>query len=250
MAPPYDASRFPEITLFDNILAQSILFDELGITQIALVIGWSMGAMQSYQWAAQYPNKVKRALIICGAAKAAEHNIVFLKGVKAALQTDQRFADGDYTEQPETGLKAFGRIYAGWAYSQAFYRNKRFKEMGFETAEELLLDWEEDHLTWDANDLLAMMATWISGNIANQPAYQGDFVKALSAIKAKVWLMPCEQDLYFRYEDNLKELKYLSDAEYHGFESDFGHVAPGPGRFKQETALLDETIQKLLMSDV
>ena len=44
---------------------------------------------------------------------------------------DEAFAGGDYAAPPEAGLRAFGRVYAGWAYSQAFYR-----ELGFETWEE------------------------------------------------------------------------------------------------------------------
>ena len=250
MPAPYDAARFPKITMYDNIRAQAMLLDSLGVDDIALVLGWSMGGVQSYQWAAQYPERVKRALVICGAAKTAEHNIVFLKGVKAALEADAHFADGDYQNPPEKGLRAFGRIYAGWAFSQAFYRNQRFKEMGFATAEDLLMDWEEDHLTWDANDLLAMLDTWITADISRQAHYDGDLVKALGAIKAKTWLVPCEQDLYFRYEDNLAELEHLQDGEYHGFESDFGHVAPGPGRFSEETAIVENIIHKMLNADV
>lgn len=247
--PPYDAARFPKITTYDNIHAQSLLLGALGVEDIALVIGWSMGAMQSYQWAAQYPKRVKKAMIICGSAKTAIHNQVFLKGVKACIEADQRYNSGDYSEPPIDGLKAFGRVYAGWAFSQAFYRNERYKEMGFETAEDLLLWWEEDHITWDANDLLAMLDTWVTGDISNQPAYNGDLLAALEAIEAQVWLVPCEQDLYFRYEDNMNELKFLSHGKYKGFQSDFGHVAPGPGRFEKETAIVEGLINDFLASD-
>ena len=56
--------------------------------QIALVTGWSMAGCQSFQWGAQYPDFVKAILPFCASAKTAEHNIVFLEGVKAALQAD------------------------------------------------------------------------------------------------------------------------------------------------------------------
>ena len=85
-APHYGAA-FPAITLYDNIKAQHrLLTDALGVTQIALVTGWSMAGCQSYQWAAQYPNMVDAILPFCASAKTAEHNWVFLEGVKAALQ--------------------------------------------------------------------------------------------------------------------------------------------------------------------
>ena len=250
MPAPYGKSNFPKLTMFDNIKAQYELIETLGVQSIALVLGWSMGGVQSYQWASQYPQKIKRAMVICGAAKTAIHNQVFLKGVKAALETDENFNNGEYTQKPEKGLRAFGRIYAGWAYSQAFYRNHRYREMGFNTHEELLMDWEEDHLNWDANDLLAMLDTWLTADISNQPAFNGDLPKALNAITAKTWLLPCEQDLYFRYEDNLNELEFLQDGQYEGFASDFGHCAPGPGRFPEETAIVDKKIRALLDTHV
>ena len=247
---PFDGPRFPEISIYDNVKAQAVLLDSLGITNIKLVIGWSMGAVQSYQWSAQFPDRVERAMVICGSAKTAEHNKVFLKGVKSCIEADSNFNNGDYSEAPVAGLKAFARVYAGWAFSQAFYRNHRYKEMGFETAEDLLIFWEDDHLTWDANDLLAMLKTWLSADISQQDPYRGNLKQALNAIKATVWLVPCEQDLYFRYEDNLKELEALANAEYHGFESDFGHCAPGPGRFPDETKRVDALTQRLLDTDV
>ena len=83
---PHNGAAFPKITLYDNIKAQHrLLTDALGVTQIALVIGWSMAGCQSFQWAAQYPNMVDAILPFCASAKTAEHNWVFLEGVKAAL---------------------------------------------------------------------------------------------------------------------------------------------------------------------
>jgi len=107
MPPPYDKCRFPKLTMYDNVKAQKLLIDHLGVKSIALVLGWSMGGVQSYQWAAQYPMVVKRAMVICGAAKTAEHNKIFLKGVKAALEADEVFSGGDYTSKPRLFLKHF-----------------------------------------------------------------------------------------------------------------------------------------------
>lgn len=247
---PFDGPRFPTLSIYDNVAAQAKLANALGIDQWSLVLGWSMGGIQTYQWAAQCPNRVKRALIICGSARAAEHNQVFLDGVKTALTTDAHFNGGDYREQPEAGLKAFARVYAGWAYSQAFFRKQRYKDMGFAHYQDLLTDWENDHLNWDANDLLAMLNTWEHANIADQAAYRSNIVSALNAIEAETWLMPCEQDLYFRYEDSKEELKHLKRGKYLGFTSDFGHCAGGPGRFARETDIIENAIRALLKTDV
>ena len=175
-APPFDGPRFPAVTLFDNVACQHRLVTEaLGVERIALVLGWSMAGCQSYQWGAQFPEMVDAILPFCASARTSPHNQVFLEGVKAALMADAAFAGGDYASPPAAGLRAFGRVYAGWAYSQTFYRERLHRELGFETWEELLLDWERDHLAWDANDLLAKLQTWQSGDISANERYRGDF---------------------------------------------------------------------------
>ena len=141
-----------------------------------------------------------------------DSNWVFLEGVKAALQADAAYKDGNYESPPVKGLKAFGRIYAGWAFSQTFYREKMYKLKGFDSAEALLQDWEQDHLNWDANDLLCKLSSWQHGDISQQPPYQGDFAKALAAIKAKTIVIACDNDLYFRPEDNAIEVAHIKNC--------------------------------------
>ena len=122
MPRPHDGPRFPNITLHDNIACQHrLLTEELGVAHIALVAGWSMAGSQSYQWAAQYPDMVGAIVPFCASARTSPHNIVFLEGVKAALTADGDWNGGDYDTPPERGLRAFGRVYAGWAFSQTFY---------------------------------------------------------------------------------------------------------------------------------
>ena len=212
---PLDGPRFPDVTLWDNVACQfRLLTEALGVTQVALVTGWSMAGCQSYQWAAQYPNFVKAILPFCASAKTSSHNFVFLEGVKAALCADASWNDGNYNSPPRKGLKAFGRVYAGWAFSQTFYRNEMYKNIGYESPHELLDDWAEDHANnWDANDLLCKLKTWQLGDISVGEKYDGNFKKALNNIKAKTILLPCSDDLYFPPEDNLFEVQNIQNAE-------------------------------------
>ena len=94
-----------------------------------------MAGCQSYQWAAQYPEMVKAILPFCASSKTSIHNNVFLEGIKAALLADKSWKNGNYKKQPIAGLKAFGRVYAGWAFSQSFYRKKLYKKFGFKDVE-------------------------------------------------------------------------------------------------------------------
>ena len=245
---PCDGPRFPKITLFDNVACQHrLLTEKLGIRRIALVAGWSMAGSQSYQWAAQYPDMVDAILPFCASARTSPHNFVFLEGVKAALQADQNWNDGDYTEPPVRGIKAFGRVYAGWAYSQTFYRLGLYKKHGFETLEDLLLGWERDHLNWDANDLLAKLWTWQHADISDNTRYQKDFVRALRAIRAQAILVPCNSDLYFPPADNEIELQHLSNAKLRPFDSPWGHCVANPGNDLRFERFLDGCIRELLV---
>ncbi len=246
--PPHDGPRFPHVTLYDNVACQHrLLTEELGIESVALVTGWSMAGCQSYQWGAQYPDMVRAIVPFCGSAKTSPHNIVFLEGVKAALQADAAWNGGDYDSQPEKGLRAFGRVYAGWGYSQTFYREGLYKQLGFETFEELLVDWEEDHVqNWDANNLLAKLWTWQQGDISANELYGGDFRTALGAIKAKAILIPCTTDLYFPPEDNEIEARYMPKAEFRPFESPWGHCVANPGSVPEFERFLDGCIADVL----
>ncbi len=128
---PQDGPRFPLVSLWDNVACQhKLLTEHLGVKQLALVAGWSMAGCQAYQWATQFPEMVKAILPFCSSAKTSPHNFVFLEGVKAALCADQTWNNGNYTSPPISGLKAFARVYAGWAFSQTFYREGLYKKLG------------------------------------------------------------------------------------------------------------------------
>jgi len=244
---PYDAARFPKVTFYDNVRAQhSLLTEALGVRRLALVTGWSMAGCQSFQWGAQYPDMVRAILPFCSSAITSEHNIVFLEGVKAALTADGTWADGNYSEPPVRGLKAFGRVYAGWAFSQTFYREQMYRLQGFDSAEELLQAWDRDHLEWDANDLLCKLWTWQRGNIGNQPAYGGDLTAALNSISARTIVIACDNDLYFQPADNELEIPHIENGDLRIYRSPWGHCVASPGNDPEFERFLDQAIRELL----
>ena len=240
--------KFPKITLWDNIYCQKqLITKKLKIKKIALVTGWSMAGCQSYQWAAQYPEMVKAILPFCASSKTSIHNHVFLEGVKSALQADKNWKNGNYVKQPIEGLKAFGRVYAGWAFSQDFYRKKLYKKIGYKNVNDLLKEWGNDHAkNWDANNLLSKLQTWQLNDISKGPKYNNNYIKALKSIRAKTILMPCNQDLYFRTEDNIYENKFILRSSLRPIDSPYGHCAANPGNDKNFEKKLDKNINELL----
>lgn len=246
---PYDGPRFPNVTLYDNIKAQyKVLTEQLNVRTVECVLGWSMGAQQTFQWAAQFPDLIKSIVPFCGSAKTSLHNIVFLEGPKSALTADSAFADGWYKEPPTKGLRAFARVYAGWGFSQAFYREKIFEtNLGFGSLEDFLVGfWEGYFLKKDANNLLSQLWTWQHGDISANELYNFNFEKALQAIKSRAIVMPGSHDLYFPPEDNEAEVKHMPNAKLLPIPSIWGHWAGGPGTNPTDVKFIDDVLKEFL----
>lgn len=244
----FHGADFPHVTIHDNVRLQRALVDEvLPVQQVALVIGWSMGGMQAYEWATQCPEFVQRLLPFCATAQCSTHNHVFLEGVKAALMADRTWAGGRYAAAPDRGLRAFGRAYAGWAYSEAFFNEGTYRTLGFDTVEDLLLDWERDHLEWDANDLLCKIWSWQHADVSANEAYQGDVDRALGAIRARTLVIPSSSDMYFTETHARKEVALIPGAEIRPFRTTWGHCGCTPGRPDPGfSAFLDDAIVELM----
>jgi homoserine O-acetyltransferase len=176
--PPFDRAAFPHVTLYDNVVCQHrLLTEHLGIDRIKLVVGYSMGAQQAFQWGALYSDMVEAIAPLCGSARISPHNYLFLEGVKAALLADAAFADGWYETPPIKGLRAFSRVYAGWLFSQDFFREREYRKMGLASMEDAVRFLEGYFRRRDANDLLAMLRTWQHADISANERYKGDFAE-------------------------------------------------------------------------
>lgn len=225
-----DGEHFPVLSVADNVRAQErLLREHLGISRLVLAAGWSMGAMQAIGWAALFPDRVERLLAWCGGARCWPLNQVFLEGVRAALLADP-------TPGRKMGLRAFGRAYAGWAYSAAFFRNEGWRALGMDSLEAFLTYWADDHAAWAPDDLLTMLETW----------RRADLLDLLPAIRARSVLMPCNSDAYFTEAENRIEAALIPGAEVKVLRSDAGHCAGAPGRFADETARIEAEIARLL----
>lgn len=252
--PPYDRARFPRVTFWDQVQQQhKLVTQKFGIKILPLVTGWSMGAGQTYQWAVSFPEMVQRACPFCGSSKTSEHNIVFLEGVKAALTADDAFNGGWYNDMSEVqkGIRAAARVYAGWGFSQAFYWDQVYKELGFSSLEDFLVGfWEGFFLdNRDPNNLLAMLWTWQNGDIGKTPGFNGDHVAALRSIKARLIALPAEKDLYFPPEDEKYASQYIARGELDVIPGVWGHFAGG-GANPVDTKYIDDVLKRLLAEDV
>jgi homoserine O-acetyltransferase len=247
---PFGPRHLNLFTHADNVRAQRQMLEEVfGIQRLALVYGWSMGAQQALHWGALYPGRVERIAAVCGSAKTSRHNLVFLEGIRAALTADPAWRERCFVGRPERGLKAMARVYAGWALSQAFYRQELYKRIGFDSLEDFLVrDWEASFLKREAANLVSMIETWKHSDISDNDLYQGDLDKALSAIRAKTLIMPSSTDLYFTPEDSQLEARRIGNCEYLPIPSLWGHRAGNPLKNPEDEKFIARAVKELLES--
>jgi len=182
------------VTAGDNVRAQRrLLTERFGVDQLAAVYGFSMGAQQAYHWAALFPDAVDRAIVVCGSARTATHNKVFLSGLLRTLEAAPEYlGDGRFSAEPRAALRAFGHIYAAWGLSQDFYREELYRTaLGAPDLDTFLVEaWEASFSAHRAADLYAQAVTWYHSDIAANALYGGDLARALKAIQARVLLLP------------------------------------------------------------
>jgi homoserine O-acetyltransferase/O-succinyltransferase len=92
---PY-GSRFPIITIRDQVAAEVALADALGIDRWAAVVGGSMGGMRVLEWAVARPDRVARAVVLAVGSAATAEQIALCSLQAGAIRSDPAFAGGDY----------------------------------------------------------------------------------------------------------------------------------------------------------
>ncbi len=246
---PFHGPRFPVMTIRDNVNAvHQLLTEQLHITHLRAVVGFSMGAQQAFQWAVSYPTYMDRVVATSGTAKTYGHGIVRLEGQIAALTADQAFAGGDYKTPPTRGLQAFGLVWTGWLYSQEWWRRElwRSDEKPGTTFQQVLDHYRTDFIPGaDANDLILQMRTWESNDVGATPGFNGNVERALASVHVPLLYMPSATDLYFPLEDARYEAGFIPHVSLVPIPSLWGHTA-GAGSNPADEKFLNDTIGRFL----
>lgn len=109
---PY-GSRFPRLTVRDQVAAEAALADSLGIDRWAAVLGGSMGGMRSLEWVVTHPDRVDAALVLAAPARSSAEQIAWSWPQLVAIESDPHWHGGDYYGQahaPDAGLGVARRI--------------------------------------------------------------------------------------------------------------------------------------------
>jgi len=202
---PY-GSRFPLITIRDQVAAEAALADALGIECFAAVLGGSMGGMRALEWAATHPDRVARSLAVATCAFFTGDQIAWSVPQLAAIRADGNFRGGDYYGGPPplAGMAAARQI-AHITYRSALELDTRFGRApqgdedpltGGRYAVESYLEHHGDKLgrRFDPNSYLALTQAMNSHDIGRG---RGGVSSALRRISAQVTVAVVDSDRLF-----------------------------------------------------
>ncbi len=246
---PFHGPRFPVTTIRDNVEAvHRLLAEDLKVTHVRAIVGFSMGAEQAFQWAVSYPAFAEKIVATSGTAKCYPHGIVRLESQIDAITADPAFENGDYKTQPKKGLQTFGIVWTAWLFSQEWWRKELWRQdpsMG-KTFEEVVNNFHADFIPGaDANDLILQMRTWEKHDVGTTAGFNGDVEKALKSIKTPILYMPSETDLYFPVGDAKYESAFIPGVTLMPIPSLWGHTA-GAAPNPADSKFLNDNIGKFL----
>ncbi|MFT5426296.1 MAG: homoserine O-acetyltransferase [Gammaproteobacteria bacterium] len=222
-----EGAAFPKVRIGDDVRAQhKLLTETFAIESLELVVGGSMGAQQTYEWAVRYPDMVKRAAPIAGTAKNTEHDFQFTQTLIEAITTDPNFKDGHYKESAEVaeGLRRHAKLWTVMGWSTEFFRLNRHKELGFDSMQAFVDGFMTGYFApMDPNNLLCMAWKWQRGDVSRNA--DGDLAAALGRITAKTFVMPISNDMFFPPSDCEVEQQLIPNSEIRVIDSIDGHLA-------------------------
>lgn len=225
--------RFPRITIRDMVRSQCLLLTRcLGLTGVRCVAGPSMGGYQAIEWAVTYPAFVKSAVCIIGSAQRTAHQAAIGAGIKAAIATDPRWRDGDYTEPPVDGLRAAGKVWFPWIFGEEWYL-----QYTPETLEYALAESAERALLSDPWDTLCQEDACNTHDVG--APYGDNLVGALRRAHMPVLVMPCTTDLLVPARNSRLLADLLPNPTYVEIPSYAGH-----GASSREVAFISHHIQQ------
>lgn len=253
---PSNTHVFPRSLHYsDCVRAQhELVTSHLHVPSLDVVLGFSMGGQCAYHWTLMYPDLVRSAVIICSSARTSGHNYQFLEGPKAALQSAVDYVDEGYRAavpagSVSRGVRAFGKAYSAWLTSAEWFDQQAYRAFGHETRSQWDAASTAGYAGWDPDDLLAQLHMWQAGDVSTVVDRGGggedSLERALKQIKARVLLMPCRTDQYFRPDANEREAGWIPDATLKIIPSIWGHIGGG-GANKADTEWMHRAIAEFL----
>lgn len=263
------ALDFPIITISDMVNAQYKLIKHLGIGKLFAVIGGSMGGMQALQWAVDYPDMMKKVVVIATCARSSPQQIAFNEVGRQSIISDPFWNNGEYYDNdrfPDSGL-AVARMIAHITYLSDESMYLKFGR-DLQDREELSYDFDLDFQVesylhhqgqsfvkrFDANSYLYITKAVDYFDLS----IDGSLVEGLKNIKAKVELISINSDWLYPSDQTHEILTALQtndiDVNFNELKSDYGHDAflleNGQMNFIINSFLSENIVEDLMKVDV
>ena len=234
---------FPVVTVEDWVNAQARLLDQLGIGQLAAVLGGSLGGMQALSWTLQYPERVRHAVVVASAPNLNAENIAFNEVARRAIVTDPDFHGGNFYAKgvvPKRGLR-IARMIGHITYLSDDVMNEKFGrqlreglDLKYSTQEvefqiESYLRYQGDKFAeyFDANTYL--LITRALDYFDPAKTCGGDLSLAFQKARAKFLLVSFTTDWRFSPQRSREIVKALLDnrreVSYAEIDAPHGHDA-------------------------
>ena len=241
---------FPVVTVEDWVDAQARLLDRLGIQTLAAVMGGSLGGMQALAWTLQYPQRVRRAVVVASAPNLTAENIAFNEVARRAITTDPDFHGGHFYRHgvvPKRGLRIarmighitylsddvmnakFGRQLRHAVQDAVANTDYRYSTQEVEFQIESYLRYQGDKFAdyFDANTYLLITRALDYFDPAR--AFGGSLTQALAAARSKFLLVSFVTDWRFAPSRSREIVKALldnqRDVSYAEIDAPHGHDA-------------------------
>ncbi|WP_375760560.1 alpha/beta fold hydrolase [Corallococcus exercitus] len=249
-AAPFERGAFPAVHIADDVMAQHRLVTEkFGIQELQLVLGWSVGALQTYEWAVRFPEKVKRMASIAGGPKPSPWTKLWLHtALEEPLTSDPHWNNGFYTDAQAvlTGTYRQAHATALTLPPPGFYREgaEGWRSLGFGSIDDFISRfWATFWRSQDPNDVVAQARKARGAD----PSAGGDLAAALSRITAKALVVAFTGDPMFPPAECKADADRIPGARFQEIPSGFGHLATF-ALSEQDKQAIDQALREVLAS--
>lgn len=214
---------FPLITVRDQVHAQLLLADYLGISRIHLVLGGSMGGQQSLEWSIIAPDMVYQTLLIACNARHSPWGIAFNEAQRLAIQADPTYLNA----HPEAGFKG---MQAARAIGMISYRHYHTFAVSQQDEDETITDHKASTYQRHQGEKLSKRfrpLSYLSLSKTMDTHHVGrnreSIPAALQTVKSRTLVIGIDHDILFPITEQEYMAQYIPDAAIEIIHSDFGH---------------------------
>ncbi len=198
--------------------------ERFNISELYAVLGWSGGALQTYEWAVRHPSTVKRAAVFSGTAKTPVHTQILGRLAQELLRSDPAWNNGFYTDPHavQIGLRRHSHIFSLMGLTPEFYREETWSNVGFSSPEDFIAGLlEAQFLALDPNNLLSQVGKLLKADVSVNT--NGNLAAALARITAKTFVISFTGDRIFTCRDCEADAALIPNAQMRFIDSVWGH---------------------------